>query len=669
MKRSSWLAVGLVVAASARATAGAGPGTDYPIRPVPFTAVEIQDGFWSPRLETNRSVTVRHDFDKCETTGRIANFAVAGGLAKGEFVGLFGFNDSDVYKVIEGASYSLRLRPDPGLESYVDEIIAKIAAAQEKDGYLYTAGTIPTLAQKPTCCVSRPRWSDIASGHELYNLGHLYEAAVAHHQATGKRTLLDVALKSADLLTREFGPGRRLDPPGHQEVEIGLVKLYRATGERKYLDQARFFLEQRGNAAGHTLYGAYNQDHLPVLQQKEAVGHAVRAGYMYSAMADVGALTGDEGYARALGALWDNVVSRKLYLTGGIGARREGEAFGDDYELPNRTAYAETCAAIANAMWNHRLFLLHGDAKYLDVLERIVYNGFLSGVSLDGERFFYPNPLASDGERSFNMGQKGRSAWFDCSCCPTNVVRFLPSMAGYVYAQRERDVFVNLFVAGRGEIDVDGLKLGIRQETRYPWEGRVRIVLEPGRPADLALHVRVPGWAQGRPVPSDLYRYAEGGTEPFTLAVNGQPATPEIVRGFAVLRRTWKAGDAIELSLPMPVRRVLSHEKVAANASRVAIERGPVVYCAEAADNGGRAFNLVLPDDAPLEARHRGDLLGGVTVVAGKALALQASEDGRSVVTREQDFLAVPYHVWAHRGDGEMAVWLPRRVRLDFAVP
>jgi hypothetical protein len=669
MKRSSWLAVGLVVAASARAAAGAGPGADYPIRPVPFTAVEIQDGFWSPRLETNRSVTVRHDFDKCETTGRTANFAVAGGLAKGEFVGLFGFNDSDVYKVIEGASYSLRLRPDPGLDSYVDGIIAKIAAAQEKDGYLYTAGTIPTLAQKPTCCVSRPRWSDIASGHELYNLGHLYEAAVAHHQATGKRTLLDVALKSADLLTREFGPGRRLDPPGHQEVEIGLVKLYRATGERKYLDQARFFLEQRGNAAGHTLYGAYNQDHLPVLQQKEAVGHAVRAGYMYSAMADVGALTGDEGYARALGALWDNVVSRKLYLTGGIGARREGEAFGDDYELPNRTAYAETCAAIANAMWNHRLFLLHGDAKYLDVLERIVYNGFLSGVSLDGERFFYPNPLASDGERSFNMGQKGRSAWFDCSCCPTNVVRFLPSMAGYVYAQRERDVFVNLFVAGRGEIDVGGLKLGIRQETRYPWEGRVRIVLEPGRPTELALHVRVPGWAQGRPVPSDLYRYAEGGAEPFTLAVNGQPATPEIVQGFAVLRRTWKAGDAIELTLPMPVRRVLSHEKVAANAGRVAIERGPVVYCAEAADNGGRAFNLVLPDDAPLEARHRGDLLGGVTVVAGKALALQASEDGRSVVTREQDFLAVPYHVWAHRGDGEMAVWLPRRVRLDFAVP
>jgi DUF1680 family protein len=663
----AWLAVGLVVGSSARVAAA--PGADYPIRPVPFTAVEIKDGFWSPRLETNRAVTVRHDFDKCETTGRIANFAVAGGLAKGEFQGLFGFNDSDVYKVIEGASYSLRLRPDPGLEKYVDEVVAKIAAAQEDDGYLYTAGTIPTLAQKPTCCVSRPRWSDIASGHELYDLGHLYEAAVAYDQATGKRALLDVALKSANLLTQVFGPGRRLDPPGHQEVEIGLVKLYRATGDKKYLDQARFFLEQRGNAAGHTLYGAYNQDHLPVLQQTEAVGHAVRAGYMYSAMADVGALTGDEGYVRALGGLWDNVVSRKLYLTGGVGARRDGEAFGDDYELPNRTAYAETCAAIANAMWNHRMFLLHGDAKYLDVLERIVYNGVLSGVSLDGERFFYPNPLASDGERSFNMGQKGRSAWFDCSCCPTNVVRFLPSIAGYVYAQRERDVFVNLFVGGRGELSLDGLALGIRQETRYPWDGRVRITLEPGRPAELALHVRVPGWAQGRPVPSDLYRYAEAGTETFTLAVNGQPVKPEIVQGFAVLRRTWKAGDAVELRLPMPVRRVLSHEKVAADAGRVALERGPVVYCAEAVDNGGRAFNLVLPDDAKLEARERPDLLGGVTVVTGRALALQPTADGRSVVTREQDFLAVPYHVWAHRGDGEMAVWLPRRVKLDFAVP
>jgi DUF1680 family protein len=662
------LAVALL-AVSPESRAAQAPAADYPIQPVPFTAVAIEDGFWSPRLETNRRVTLRHNFAKCETTHRIRNFAVAGGLEPGSFEGLFGFNDSDVYKVIEGASYSLRLRPDPDLAKYLDDVIAKIAAAQEDDGYLYTAGTIPTLAQKPICCVSRPRWSDIGSGHELYDLGHMYEAAVAHFQATGKRSFLDVAVKSADLLAREFRPGGRLDPPGHQEVEIGLVKLYRATGDRRYLDQARFFLEQRGNAVGRKLYGAYSQDHVPILEQKEAVGHAVRAGYMYSAMADVGALAGDDAYARALGSLWDDIVSRKLYLTGGLGARRDNEGYGEAYELPNRTAYAETCAAIAGAMWNHRMFLLHGDAKYLDVLERILYNGFLSGVSLDGERFFYPNPLAADGTHAFNQGQKGRSEWFDCSCCPTNAVRFLPSIAGSVYARRGRDVYVNLFLAGRGELGVDGAKLAVRQETRYPWDGKVTIRLDPGRPVELAVHVRIPGWAQGRPVPSDLYRYADGAAKPWTLVVNGRPAKPEVVRGFAVLRRTWKAGDAIELSLPMEVRRVLSHERVAANAGRVALERGPVVYCAEAVDNGGRVFNLVLPDDARLVADHRPELLGGVTVVTGRALALHASEDGRSVVTREQDFLAVPYHAWAHRGEGEMAVWLPRRVTLAFAVP
>jgi hypothetical protein len=662
-------AVVLVLAASPDARPAEPPAADYPIRPVPFTAVAIDDAFWSPRLETNRRVTVRHDFDKCETTHRIQNFAVAGKLQPGQFEGLFGFNDSDVYKVIEGASYSLRLRPDPELDTYLDGVIAKIAAAQEEDGYLYTAGTIPTLAQTPICCVSRPRWSDIASGHELYDLGHMYEAAVAHYQATGKRTLLNVALKSANLLTQVFRPGGRLDPPGHQEVEIGLVRLYRATGDRRYLDQARFFLEQRGNAAGHKLYGAYNQDHMPVLEQREAVGHAVRAGYMYSATADVGALTGNEAYARALGSLWNDVVSRKLYLTGGLGAHRENEGYGEPYELPNRTAYAETCAAIAGAMWNHRMFLLHADAKYLDVLERILYNGFLSGVSLDGVRFFYPNPLAADGAQSFNQGQKGRSEWFDCSCCPTNVVRFLPSIAGHVYAERDRDVYVNLFIAGRAELTTEGVKLGVRQETRYPWEGKVTIRVDPARPVALAVHVRIPGWAQGRPVPSDLYRYAEAGVAPFSLTVNGQPVKPEIVKGFAVLQRTWKAGDAIELDLPMPVRRVLAHDKVEADAGRVALERGPVVYCAEAVDNGGRVFNLVLPDDARLEARHRPELLGGVTVVTGRALALHATDDGRSVATREQDFLAVPYYAWAHRGEGEMAVWLPRRVALDFAVP
>jgi DUF1680 family protein len=662
-----FLALALTAGASVQGETGS--RGDYPIQPVPFTAVTVADGFWSPRLQTNRTVTVRYDFQKCERTGRVANFARAGGLEEGDFEGLYGFNDSDVFKVIEGASYALSLQPDPELEQYLDDLAVKITAAQEEDGYLYTVGTIGSLAEEPNCCVSDPRWSDMASGHELYNVGHFYEGAVAHYQATGKRTLLDVALKNADLLTTVFGPGKNLEVPGHQEIEIGLVKLYRATGQRKYLDLARFFLDQRGNAEGHELYGAYNQDHLPVVEQTEAVGHAVRAGYMYAGMADVGAMTGDQGYIDAIGRIWENVVGKKLYVTGGIGARHRGESFGDDYELPNRTAYAETCAAIANALWNHRLFLLHGDAKYLDVLERVIYNGFLSGVALDGEHFFYPNPLASDGHYDFNQGAVGRKGWFDCSCCPTNVVRFLPSIAGYVYAQRERDLFVNLFVAGSTDLTVEDAKVRVRQDTRYPWEGQITITLEPERPETLALHVRIPGWARGRPVPSDLYRYVETRQPSFVLAVNGEPMKVELEKGFAVVRRTWKAGDTVELSLPMEVRRVTSHEKVEANAGRVALERGPVVYCAEAVDNGGEVFNLVLPDDAALEARRRDDLLGGVTVIEGQALGLHPAEDGRSVVTRTQDFVAVPYYAWAHRGEGEMAVWLPRRVQLDFRVP
>jgi DUF1680 family protein len=657
----------LLIAAATAGAAGTEP--DYPIRPVPFTAVEIADGFWSPRLETNRRVTVPHDLEKCETTGRIANFEVAGGLREGVFVGRYGFNDSDVYKVIEGASYSLRLRPDPALEHELDGIIAKIAAAQEKDGYLYTAGTIGALAEPPLCCVSRPRWADIASGHELYDAGHLYEAAVAHAEATGKRTLLDVALRNADLLTRVFGPAARHDVPGHQEVELGLVKLSRLTGDPRFLELARFFLDQRGRPGGHELYGPYNQDHEPVALQSEAVGHAVRAGYMYSAMTDVSALTGDPSYRAALDRLWTDVVARKIYLTGGVGARRGNEGFGDAYELPNRSAYAETCAAVALALWNHRMFLLHGDAKYLDVLERVIYNGFLSGVSLDGERFFYPNPLAADGKEAFNQGQPGRSPWFDCSCCPTNVVRFLPSIAGYVYASRARDLFVDLFVAGRAHVDLDGLDVAVRQETRYPWDGGVAITVEPEREEHFTLRVRVPGWARGRPVPSDLYRYEDPGEAPVTLRVNGAATKVDLVDGFAVVSRRWKAGDTVELTLPMPVRRVTSDQRVAADAGRVALERGPIVYCAEAGDNGGRVWSLVLPDDAPLRAEPRPDLLGGVTVIAGRALALVPGDDGRSVLTREQDFLAVPYNVWANRGAGEMAVWLPRRVRLDFEVP
>jgi hypothetical protein len=646
------------------------PGRDYPIQPVPFTQTEIADGFWAPRIKTNRDVTVSHNLEYCEKTGRVQNFVVAAKKADGAFEGVFGFDDSDVYKVIEGAAYALGLQPDAALDRQLDVVIAKIAAAQEPDGYLYTVGQIGKTAEKPVCCVGMTRWVDERTSHELYNAGHLYEAAVAHFEATGKRNLLDVATKNADLLTRVFGPGKNMLVPGHEEVEMGLVKLYRVTGKKEYLDLARFFLDQRGNAKGHELYGPYNQDHLPVIQQSTSVGHAVRAAYLYSGMADVAALTGAEGYVPALDRIWTDVVSTKLYLTGGIGAEHEGESMGDDFHLPNRTAYAETCAAIANAMWNYRLFRTHGDARYIDVFERTAYNAILSGVALSGDQFFYVNPLASDAKYAFNADNStGRRPWFQCSCCPPNVARFLASFGSYVYAQGDDGIYVNLFVGGKTRVDLNGRHVELRQVTEYPWKGDVAISVQPDAEAEFALHVRVPGWAREQPTPSDLYKYKDGAGLPYTLSVNGQPVKAELVRGYAVLKRRWKAGDRVQLSLPMPVRRVVSDDRVAANKGRVALERGPIVYAVESIDNAGDVFNLVLPDDAVLSAKPRPDLLGGVTVITGRALGLYPGQDGRTVVTREQDFLAVPYSVWSNRGEDRMAVWLPRKVSLDFQVP
>jgi len=664
------LALGLACAGFPALAAEPAALRDYPIQPVPFTQTEIADAFWAPRIETNRGVTVGHNLQSCQRTGRIQNFVVAAHKADGAFQGGFGFDDSDVYKVIEGAAYTLGLQPDPVLDRGLDEVIAKIAAAQEPDGYLYTVGQIGKTAEKPICCTGMTRWVDERTSHELYNAGHLFEAAVAHFEATGKRNLLDVATKNADLLTRVFGPGKNMLVPGHEEVEMGLVKLYRVTRKEDYLELARFFLDQRGNPKGHELYGAYNQDHEPVIQQSTAVGHAVRAAYLYTGMADVAALTGADGYVEAIDRIWNDVVSTKLYVTGGIGAEHEGEAMGDQFHLPNRMAYSETCAAIANAMWNYRMFRLHGDARYIDVIERTAYNTILSGVSLSGDQFFYVNPLASDGKFAFNADKStGRRPWFRCSCCPPNVARFLASFGSYVYAKGDDGIYVNLFVGGRTRVDLGGRRVELSQATEYPWKGDVTIRVKPDAEAEFALRVRVPGWAREQPVPSDLYRYQDGAGLPYTLSVNGQPAKVELVRGYAVLKRRWKAGDTVQLSLPMPVRRIVSDGRVAANRGRVALERGPIVYAVESIDNGGDVFNVVLPDDAVLSARQRPDLLGGVTVITGRALGLYPSDDGRTVVTREKDFLAVPYNVWSNRGEDRMAVWLPRRVSLDFEVP
>lgn len=621
---------------------------DYPIRPVPFNAVRLDGGFWQARLEVNRSVSLPHALRMCEETGRIANFRRAAGIEKGPFQGIR-FDDSDVYKVLEGAAYCLALQRDPQLEATVDQIIEWIAAAQEPDGYLYTCRTIDP--KNPPPYAGEERWSFLEHSHELYNVGHLYEAAVAYFQATGKRTLLDVALKNAELLLKTFGPQGRHDVPGHQEIEIGLCKLYRVTGDERYLQLAKFFLDQRGRPEGHKLYGPYSQDHKPVVEQEEAVGHAVRACYMYSGMADVAALTGDSAYVRALDRLWRDVVSRKLAITGAVGAKAGGEAFGAAYELPNEEAYNETCAAIANALWNHRMFLLHGDAKYIDVLERILYNGFLSGVSLKGDHFFYPNPLAS-------RGGYGRSPWFACACCPGNVVRFMPLIPGFAYGVRDSALYVNLFLQGTATVDLAGGEVEVRQETRYPWDGQVKLELRPSAPRRFALKIRIPGWAQGRPVPSDLYRYLDPSPARVTLSVNGQPleAQPDEA-GYVTVERVWKAGDVVEVSFEMPIRRVIAHPNVKADRGLVALERGPIVYCLEGIDNQFDIFSAVLPDSSPLEAQYKPDLLGGVVVITGEARVRISPRSDRTRPVRMQ---AVPYFAWGNRGAGTMTVWVKR---------
>ncbi|MHC4889141.1 MAG: beta-L-arabinofuranosidase domain-containing protein, partial [Planctomycetota bacterium] len=545
-----------------------------------------------------------------------------------------------------GASYSLSVHPDAKLEKYLDELIVKIAAAQEEDGYLFTCRT--NKSQKLINWYGKERWSKLGGSHELYNMGHLYEAAVAHYQATGKRSLLDVVIKNADFLDKVFGPGKNETAPGHQIIEMGLARLYRATGNEKYLKLAKFYLDTRGPGGN-----AYHQSHQKVVEQSEAVGHAVRASYMYCGMADVAALTGDVSYRRAANRIWENVVSKKLYLTGGIGATGSGEAFGKNYQLPNETAYCETCAAIGNVMWNHRMFLFDGEAKYIDVLERTLYNALISGVSLSGDSFFYPNPLES-------RGQHKRSPWFGCACCPGNITRFIASVPGYIYAQQGKTLYVNLFVNGSAAIKMGKNTVRIKQQTRYPWDGKVKIQVSPERSAEFTIAIRMPGWARNEAVPSDLYQYLSRSDEDPVFRVSGGTAKVGTHKGYASLTRTWKKGDVIDIILPMPVRRVLSHEKVEGNAGKVAIQRGPIVYCAEWLDNDSHVLDFILADDVKLTTEHRNDLLNGVTVVRGKAVGLSYDEDGKSMVKKARDFTAIPYYAWAHRGPGEMAVWLAR---------
>lgn len=618
---------------------------DYPIQPVVFTSVKLTDHFWAPRIKTNHEVTIPFTMGKLQETGRIKNFQIAAGLDTGKFCTQFTFDDTDVYKIIEGACYSFQIFSDPKLEAKVDSLITLIGEAQEEDGYIYTNRTI--MGEHGHEWAGTKRWEKVEDlSHELYNIGHLIEAAVAHYQATGKRNFLDIAIKAADRVCADFGPGKLELYPGHQIIELAMAKLYHVTGDKKYLDMGKFFLDVRGPGGD-----AYNQAHKKVVNQHTAVGHAVRATYMYAGMADIAAMTQDTGYVHAIDDIWEDVVSKKLYVTGGIGATGNGEAFGDAYDLPNMSAYCETCASIANVYWNYRLFLMHGDAKYYDVLERTLYNAFLSGVSLEGDAFFYPNPLES-------QGQHARSHWFSCACCPGNVTRFVPSVSKYFYAKKEGVIYVNLFGENEATIDLEGNEVQLHQVTDYPWKGDITIEVSPESSAQFDVMVRIPEWAQGQPLPSDLYTFMQKTNASPTASVNGEAVDMTLEKGFLVLSRTWEKGDKIEVHLPMEVREIKAHDSVQADVQKMAIERGPLVYCAEWPDNGGKVLNITVDPNQSFTTTYDPDMLKGVYLIKGKGQSVSRAH-GDEVKLEEQDVTLIPYYAWAHRGAGEMMVWLP----------
>lgn len=630
----------------------------YPIDPVPFTSVKVTDNFWGQRLQASREVTIPLAFSKCEETGRYENFVKAAHPSDTYKVEGFSFDDTDVYKTIEGASYSLQTYPDKKLQKYIDSVLVIVAGAQEPDGYLYTARTMNP--KHPHNWAGKERWVAVENlSHEFYNLGHMIEGAVAHYQATGKRNFLDIAIKYADCVCREIGngPQQKKYVPGHQIAEMALVKLYMVTGDKKYLDQAKFFLDTRGYTSRKD---TYSQAHKPVVEQDEAVGHAVRAVYMYSGMADVAAITGDSSYIKAIDKIWDNIVSKKIYITGGIGARHAGEAFGNNYELPNLSAYCETCAAIGNVYMNYRLFLLHGDAKYFDVLERTLYNGLISGVSLDGGSFFYPNPLSSNGKYS-------RKPWFGCACCPSNVSRFIPSLPGYVYAVKNDQVYVNLYLSNKAELKVDKKKILLEQETGYPWNGDIRLKITQGN-QDFTMKLRIPGWVRGNVLPGDLYSYADNQKPAYQVSVNGQTVESDVNDGYLSIARKWKKGDVVEVHFDMIPRIVKANPKVEADHGRVAVERGPIVYCAEWPDNRFNVHSILLNQHPQFKVTDKPELLYGIRQITTDAQALSYDKAGK-LVTKDVELTLIPYYAWAHRGEGDMEVWLPIDVSATSAQP
>ncbi len=619
--------------------------TKRKLTPLPLTRVTVEDSFWAPRIRVNHEQTLPHEYKQCKDTGRIDAFLLnwkPGMQPKPHY-----FWDSDVAKWIEAAGYALAVRPDPELDALLDQVIEKIAGAQQEDGYLNIYFTVVE---------PQNRWVNLAHWHELYCAGHLMEAAVAHYEGTGKRTLLDVMCRYADYIDSVFGPGKRDGCPGHEEIELALVKLYHATGEERYLELSQFFLDQRGQqpsffkkelnklnpGAGDRFNPEYCQDNLPVRDQSHVVGHAVRAMYLYCGMADIANETGDQGLLEACERLWDNVCRKRMYVTGGIGPSRHNEGFTGDYDLPNESAYAETCAAIGLVFWNHRMLQFQGDGRFADVMERALYNGTISGISLDGTKFFYVNPLES-------RGNHHRQDWFGCACCPPNIARLIASIGGYIYSQAEQDAYIHLYVQGSGDLQISGKRVILRQQTDYPWDGSIKISVEPETPITFGLNLRIPGWSRNA-----------------ALTVNGEIEDMEAATnpGYARIQREWKAGDQVELTLPMPVERIEAHPAVRQDAGCVALQRGPVVYCLEQVDNPARLHRIILPRDAELTPQFEVNLLGGVTVIRGSALLEDDSDWDNSLYRKEStklnpfEITAIPYYAWDHRESGEMRVWI-----------
>ena len=609
------------------------------LRPVPFTAVRIADSFWAPRLETNRRVSLKHSLDMLEKAGNVRNFELAAAGRRNGYSGPV-FMDSDLYKTLEAVSYSLATHPDADLEKRVDRIIAKVAAAQMPDGYLNTHFQVKEPER---------RWTNLRDAHELYCAGHLIEAAVSHSQATGKRTLLDVARKFADHIAARFGAGKKRGYPGHPEIELALVKLWKATGERRYFDLARFFVEERGTgwfAAEHNTPadkydGTYWQDDIPIYEHNHIKGHAVRAAYLLSGVVDVAAETGDARLREMVHRVWNNTTRKRMYVTGGIGPSAHNEGFTEDYDLPNRSAYQETCASVAMVLWAHRLNLLTGESHYFDLLERSLYNGALAGVSLDGRKFFYVNPLSS-------AGTHHRSDWFGCACCPPNIARLLASLGGYAYASSDDSVWVNLYVQGGAEIPLKRGKVNLDVETEYPWEGRVSLRLTLREPMPFTLRLRMPGWC----------RSAE-------LKVNGKSAEGmNVADGYLAVDRTWQAGDSVELSLAMPVEHVEAHPRAADNPGKLAIQRGPLIYCLEQRDQEAPVTSIALPRDAKLEPLRDTGALGGMVALRGTGFTSAPAEWGSNLYRfaeppRAVTVTAIPYFAWDNREAGPMEAWIP----------